>query len=631
MVRRTPVDWAVQTCILGLSMLSLASVSPYVPDGSFTGIISYDGFSLLNEISQLTPRDEKPFTLRIMPLGASITYGYQSTDGNGYRRWLRQQLRHAGWWVNMVGSNPNDTSTMNNNEVEATSGFRVDQFTQEAEKTIPPQPNLILTGERLDALLTRLFDAIPGTTIILSTLLPIVAEREVVHFAKYISDQYRQIIAACRQQGQRIILTEMTNFIKIEDLIDGTHLTDFGYKKMALAWWEVIQDTELQRLLQSPNNTGVSGTGRTTCKKEYGSGNKRGRVQTQRGSGADDGNYVHSSKDMGRIFSPATTKEEKDFALGINYAQLVNKFGAHRESALDELVWTKGGNGTYMFIHNNDGKFGSVVRIEVNDGCLARGVRWGDVSGDGLDDFICISREGHMYVSINEDKDPNVPTFRSIGLVKDRLGDIGGDGRIDYCLIHKNGDIRCWHNGGQKDAPTKEYGGYWQDLGIVFKGKGMGDITGVPLVDINRDFRSDWLWLDAKGKSDLWAVKRDTGEAEVWLNKWSSNAQGDYFQFKGVLTGNARCTQGWGVGLYDLGLRFADLDGDGRANYLCMDPDGRTDGWLNKGDNSFESIGQVKRSEHYDRANHRWADVNDGRMADFLWIDKFNGDTTVAI
>ena len=58
---------------------------------------------------------------------------------------------------------------------------------------------------------------------------------------------------------------------------------------------------------------------------------------------------------------------------------------------------------------------------------------------------------------------------------------------------------------------------------------------------------------------DLWAVNRDTGEAEIWLNKWSDNAQGDYFQYKGVLTGNARCTQGWGVGLDDLGLRFADL------------------------------------------------------------------------
>jgi hypothetical protein len=44
------------------------------------------------------------FTLRIMPLGASITQGYKSSDNNGYRKALREQLRHVGWPVNMVGS-----------------------------------------------------------------------------------------------------------------------------------------------------------------------------------------------------------------------------------------------------------------------------------------------------------------------------------------------------------------------------------------------------------------------------------------------------------------------------------------------------------------------------------------------
>lgn len=40
------------------------------------------------------------FFLRIMPLGASITQGYASTDGNGYRKHLRDRLRFAGWKVN---------------------------------------------------------------------------------------------------------------------------------------------------------------------------------------------------------------------------------------------------------------------------------------------------------------------------------------------------------------------------------------------------------------------------------------------------------------------------------------------------------------------------------------------------
>jgi hypothetical protein len=44
-----------------------------------------------------------------MPLGASITVGYQSSDGNGYRKPLREQLRYAGWEVDMVGSLTNGT------------------------------------------------------------------------------------------------------------------------------------------------------------------------------------------------------------------------------------------------------------------------------------------------------------------------------------------------------------------------------------------------------------------------------------------------------------------------------------------------------------------------------------------
>lgn len=43
------------------------------------------------------------FYLRVMPLGASITYGFKSADGNGFRKVLRQALRAKGWQVNMVG------------------------------------------------------------------------------------------------------------------------------------------------------------------------------------------------------------------------------------------------------------------------------------------------------------------------------------------------------------------------------------------------------------------------------------------------------------------------------------------------------------------------------------------------
>lgn len=63
------------------------------------------------------------------------------------------------------------------------------------------------------------------------------------------------------------------------------------------------------------------------------------------------------------------------------------------------------------------------------------------------------------------------------------MGDIDGDGRLDYCVAADNGDIYCWRNGGLGARAE-----YWQDLGKVAPGRGMGDLDGVRLVDINGEY-----------------------------------------------------------------------------------------------------------------------------------------------
>ena len=65
---------------------------PALIDGTGGGNASED-------TSRLTPRAAKDFYLRIMPLGASIVQGISSSDGNGFRKLLRQQLRWKGWKV----------------------------------------------------------------------------------------------------------------------------------------------------------------------------------------------------------------------------------------------------------------------------------------------------------------------------------------------------------------------------------------------------------------------------------------------------------------------------------------------------------------------------------------------------
>jgi len=127
-------------------------------------------------------------------------------------------------------------------------------------------------------------------------------------------------------------------------------------------------------------------------------------------------------------------------------------------------------------------------------------------------------------------------------------------------------------------------------------------------------------------------VKPDTGEMDVWLNQYKKG--GDITKWTRLTnagpTGSVTpCPEKRGVGIYDLAVRFADIDGNGRADYLCIEKNGRTWGYLNNDDGSLTYISQFKKSEDKDRANLRWVDVNGDGRDDMLWVDKFIGDATV--
>lgn len=119
----------------------------------------------------------------------------------------------------------------------------------------------------------------------------------------------------------------------------------------------------------------------------------------------------------------------------------------------------------------------------------------------------------------------------------------------------------------------------------------------------------------------------------MWLNTYDGSSW--KFIDKGVVSGGVRCTQGYGTVENDLGVRFADLTNDGKADYLCIEPNGRVTGYLNRGmapsgQVTFEDVGQIKLATNYDRQNVRFNDVNGDGRADLLWIDKYTGWLTAA-
>ncbi|KAL6228704.1 hypothetical protein BDW75DRAFT_246424 [Aspergillus navahoensis] len=85
------------------------------------------------------------------------------------------------------------------------------------------------------------------------------------------------------------------------------------------------------------------------------------------------------------------------------------------------------------------------------------------------------------------------------------------------------------------------------------------------------------------------------------------------------------CSQRDGVGQFDLVFVFADLNGDRKADRVCIDPDMQAFGYFSTPD-GYKNMNQVKKPENKNRANLWWVDINRDGKADIVWIDKFGGD-----
>jgi lysophospholipase L1-like esterase len=208
-------------------------------------------------------------SLRIMPLGASITYGVGSSDGNGYRAALRTLLNDDGNPVDYVGSRAN--GTMCDNEVEGWPGYRISDVLEKAELSVPKTlPNLILinagtndcaapaqgedpaqAGERMLAMLEYLWSASPRGTIVLSTLLVNEASDECI---RGINDQFRTLVEEQQARSKKVALADMRGPAGpvLADLVDGTHPGDEGFKKMADVWFAAIEDAASRGWIEEP-------------------------------------------------------------------------------------------------------------------------------------------------------------------------------------------------------------------------------------------------------------------------------------------------------------------------------------------------------------------------------------------
>jgi lysophospholipase L1-like esterase len=211
--------------------------------------------------------------VKIMPLGDSITYGYEAPDRSdctlnrgGYRTGLYNRLVAAGITPNFVGTLSQGPSTLADRDNEGHCGWTIEQIQAQINSYMTADdPDVVLlhlgTNDMwrsateavgAPAAMSTLIDTIvadrPGVKIYLASITPSTDATNQARIVTY--DQALQgIVNAKAAAGDDIHYVDMYDAINQTQLSDSLHPTDAGYDAMAQAWYDALTTTTNPNIL----------------------------------------------------------------------------------------------------------------------------------------------------------------------------------------------------------------------------------------------------------------------------------------------------------------------------------------------------------------------------------------------
>ncbi|MFB7352920.1 FG-GAP-like repeat-containing protein [Streptomyces gardneri] len=243
-------------------------------------------------------------------------------------------------------------------------------------------------------------------------------------------------------------------------------------------------------------------------------------------------------------------------------------------------------------------------------------VRWADFDGDGLTDRLVIGDSGEVRARLNRpgsggDSWPltgRIATGVTTDRTRVRFADFDGDGRADYLYIAADGGVGVHLNrGGDISGPHG-----WEYIGRVAGGT------------TRNHHQVRFADHDGDGRADYWTIA-DNGAVRVHLNRG-----GDAFGAAGWIDLGQIAT---GTTTDRTRVRLADYDGDGRADYWTVDPDGRLTAYVNRGGDShggWHLVGRTAAGPATDPARVQLADVTADAHADYLLAEPAGGTVLYA-
>ncbi|WP_214607003.1 GDSL-type esterase/lipase family protein [Hymenobacter arizonensis] len=209
--------------------------------------------------------------VRIMPLGNSITNG--TKDYNSYRRSLWHKLQAGGYRVDFVGSQstnkegflpPNPDFDLDH---EGHAGWKADELLQKIGGwAASHRPDVLLlhagtndvrmgqkatdTRDELGQIIDKVRQTNPNVKVLLAQIIP---TRSVFPYENAGILELNSLLPALAAQKNTaqspvVIVDQYTGMRTVEDMYDGIHPNELGEEKMAVRWYE-----KLQQILPSPN------------------------------------------------------------------------------------------------------------------------------------------------------------------------------------------------------------------------------------------------------------------------------------------------------------------------------------------------------------------------------------------
>jgi lysophospholipase L1-like esterase len=208
-------------------------------------------------------------TLRVMPLGDSITWGVGSSTGNSYRGDLWNELGSEGHAEDFVGTQRN--GNMSDPDNEGHSGWRIDQIAGIADSVLGQyRPNVVTleigtndlnqnyqvstATDRLHALVDQITADAPDATVLVGTLIVSTNSTEEPNRPAF-NKAIPGIVQAEQAAGKHVRLVDMSA-LTASDLSDQLHPNDGGYQKMADAFNAGIQAADAAGWIKAPVATG---------------------------------------------------------------------------------------------------------------------------------------------------------------------------------------------------------------------------------------------------------------------------------------------------------------------------------------------------------------------------------------